>query len=294
MSLENKLEFLQNFERRKFYHYLDVEPFTTTPQMIDTTYDIISKYRKCEINAAVDIYQWIYDNIGTEGLGLRTDDGARGLWRVDYRYKNARETFELTCGLCVDTAILYATMAKIAGFRSGLADIRRHAYKNGKVNHMCAWIEHDNTYILVDPSIGSGFDIPHKDFLLFDDYKSIEFYNNYCINFNQANWDLFSQYDSSIARISSNNISFPSFNNQNAVKGLLLFSFLALSLGLSAYLYQFKDEAFRIYRNNINYIQDMFDSKEDVNGCLETVKVPIRTQGEIHSGSIKVPIRTQE
>ena len=55
MSLENKLEFLQNFERRKSYHYLDVEPFTTTPQMIDTTYDIISKYRKCEINAAVDI-----------------------------------------------------------------------------------------------------------------------------------------------------------------------------------------------------------------------------------------------
>ncbi len=171
-SLERRVETKDSFERRVYKNWqrlgLDRKPYDATPAMVDTVWEMVGS--SCSDFRARRLLYWFKENYHS------LSDGD---------YQSASRTFVSREGICVDAAVLYTTMAKIAGLESYVALVTKK--DNGRpISHMCSVIYLDNKLVLVDPQ-WKVFDPFFVEFRVFEDSTARDAYYNYMIKFNERN-----------------------------------------------------------------------------------------------------------
>ncbi len=171
-SLERRIETKDSFEKRVYKNWqrlgLDRKPYDATPAMVDTVWEMVGS--SCSDFRARRLLYWFKENYYSAGKG---------------DYQSAGRTFISKTGLCVDSAVLYTTMAKIAGLESYVALVTKKG--NGRpFSHMCSLVYLDNKIVLVDPQF-KVFDPFYVEFRVFDDSTARAAYYNYMIKFNERN-----------------------------------------------------------------------------------------------------------
>lgn len=171
-SLERRIETKDSFERRVYKNWqrlgLDRKPYDATPAMVDAVWEMVGS--SCSDFRARRLLYWFKENYH----GLSDGD-----------YQSASGTFVSRRGICVDAAVLYTTMAKIAGLESYVALVTKE--DNGKpIGHMCSVVYLDNKLVLVDPQC-EVFDPFFAEFRVFEDSTARAAYYNYMIKFNERN-----------------------------------------------------------------------------------------------------------
>ncbi len=190
MALEEKVQFFERQEELRLSWCFGRKPFDITPEMLKTTYALVNSYGLGDISRASTIHAWMKVNME---LGYRSRSSSRepgNIWGMDYRYRSASETFRLREGSDSDFSILYATMAKIAGFRAGIAAVLV-AQDGSKDQHMCSWIEYRHEPVLIDMT--HGFGVERGKYYKFSDKEAVDIYNEFCLSFKNRNWKAFQE-----------------------------------------------------------------------------------------------------
>ncbi len=207
MALENKIqylkresrqEFLERVEDTKWYHSLGRKPFDFTDDMVNTVYEITKSYDIGDRRKAVLIFWDLHERIKQE-LTKAQCKNRDFIWNESgNRTKSASETFEARKGMCDDVSFLYTTMAKIAGFNSGVAFVTYGSYED----HMCSWIRDNDGLVLVDVAQRT-YNAKHSRYLLLDDDETITFFNTHCMNYNNRDREAFEESSEYYSRMAS-------------------------------------------------------------------------------------------
>lgn len=145
-------------EHDKNYDFVLIEkgslnlPFKINEAIGSTVSEIVRDCRSQEDQSRA-IFGWFEKNI-RYGETKRNQSGAG--------YFDALEVFSNREGVCGEMAILYCSMARLAGLKSHIVMVDRD-YKGKEVNHACAGVELNGRLILVDPAYHT-FDIAHQAF----------------------------------------------------------------------------------------------------------------------------------
>lgn len=177
MTLESRIgnDSIDRLSENMLFGPLQMKPFYTTFAMVQTVNDIIND-SKLGPDSAYRIFNWMVKNFSQEFENPRNEADGRELWELGYRYKTADKAFKEGKGMCWDAAILYATMAKIAGLDAGVALVSRLR----EADHACAWVRHEGNLRLVDVTYGSpwGFGITHLNNEPLNDQQAKDFFEN--------------------------------------------------------------------------------------------------------------------
>ncbi len=171
-SLEERVETRENFEARVYKNWerygIDKKPYDANPAMVDFVWDIVGS--SCNDFRARRILDWFEDNF----INVKDCD-----------YQSAGESFVSRRGLCVNSALLYTTMAKIAGIKANVALVTKRS--NGRpMSHMCSAVYLDDKLVLVDPYF-RVFDPVYGEFRIFNDKTARMAYYEYLLKFNERN-----------------------------------------------------------------------------------------------------------
>jgi|GEM_PF-4167947 len=145
-------------------------PFETSPELEDYTLKVVASAATKEEKAKA-IHDaiiskdklWVLQNTDSKLRPL----GAQSAVRVFNGVKGIRYA------QCLEYAVLFVTMARIAGLNANVALVDRNA-EGEMIDHACAIVGTERGKILVDPwNKEKGFDIKHQDFKEIDDKKTL-------------------------------------------------------------------------------------------------------------------------
>lgn len=166
-------------------------PFKTDKELIAYTRKVVSGASSKE-EAARLIFEAII------GKGKINEGTINEIEKLDIAYdldgskrpsgcKNSEQVFKETdpngkrFALCLEYAFLFVAMARIAGLKASVVDVRTD--ENGKnvrsPGHACAAVTINGRLILVDPAY-KKFDIKHKEFAVLNDASAAAYLNKNC------------------------------------------------------------------------------------------------------------------
>jgi len=183
--LEERVETKEAFDARVYRNWekysIDKKPYDATPAIVDLVWDMAG--RGCDDFRARRILYWFKENFSSTRGG---------------DYQSASQSFVSKKGLCVNSAILYTTMAKIAGLNSFVALVTKKG--NGRpMSHMCSGVYLDSRLVLVDPSL-KVFDPVYREFRVFDDATARSVYYGYILKFNERNKEAAFKFEDKIIK----------------------------------------------------------------------------------------------
>jgi hypothetical protein len=132
-------------------------PFKVTDSIKENVIELI-KGKDSEVEKAKAIFNWFMGNI-KYGEEMKEKKGAG--------YFDSIEVFTHKEGICGEMAILYITMARVAGMKVNYISVSKD-YKGKEVSHACAGVYINDQLILVDPAYRQ-FDIKHQEYKLIND-----------------------------------------------------------------------------------------------------------------------------
>ena len=140
-------------------------PFKISPSIINKTAAII-KNTNSQAEKARQIFDYITNTI-QYGEAKRGSSG----------YRDAIEVFFQQEGVCGEMAILFVSMARIAGLIANYVSVRKD-YTGKEVFHACAAVFLKEKNLLVDLSY-SSFDINHIEYKILTDQEFIEVFRGW-------------------------------------------------------------------------------------------------------------------